>query len=115
MQARITRFKMRPDATEAARDLLNRLKGEIMAQPGIARCIAVMNPDGAGYVIAEIDDEGSCARASTGSARSGRSSTTIWRRCPSPRLRGAGRLAGLTPRQTQPPGQPPSRAKTSIT
>ena len=59
MQARITRFKMRPDAAEAARDLLNRLKGEIMAQPGIARCIAVMNPDGAGYVIAEIDDEGS--------------------------------------------------------
>ena len=59
MQARITRFKMRPDATEAARDLLNRLKGEMMAQPGIARCIAVINPDGAGYVIAEIDDEGS--------------------------------------------------------
>ena len=59
MQARITRFKMRLDAVDAARDLLHGLRGEIMAQPGIARCIAVMNPDGSGYVIAEIDERGS--------------------------------------------------------
>jgi hypothetical protein len=59
MQARITRFKMRLDAAEAARDLVHRLRDEIMAQPGIARCTAVMNPDGAGYVIALVDERGS--------------------------------------------------------
>lgn len=59
MQARITRFKMRPEAFEAARELIHRLRDDIMAQPGIDRCIAVMNPDGRGYVIAEIDERGS--------------------------------------------------------
>jgi hypothetical protein len=59
MQTRITRFKMRPEAAEAARELLERLKDEIMSQPGIERCIAVMNPDGSGYVIALTDERGS--------------------------------------------------------
>jgi hypothetical protein len=59
MQTRITRFKMRPDAIDAARDLLGRLRAEIMAQPGIERCIIVMNPDGGGYVIALTDERGS--------------------------------------------------------
>ena len=34
MQARITRYKMKPDATEAFRELLGRLKEDIMALPG---------------------------------------------------------------------------------
>lgn len=57
-QARITHFKMRRDAAEAAGELLHRLEGDIMAQPGIERCIAVMNADGWGYVIALVDERG---------------------------------------------------------
>ena len=58
MQARITRFKMRPDAAEAARDLVHSLRGEIMAQPGAERCVILMNGDGSGYVVAVIDERG---------------------------------------------------------
>ncbi len=59
MQARITRFKMRPEEIDGARGLLNRLKDEIMSQPGLERCITVMNPDGSGHVIALVDERGS--------------------------------------------------------
>ena len=59
MQSRITRFKMKPDSTDEARALLEGLKSEIMAQPGMRHCLIVMNEDGAGYVIAAIDREGS--------------------------------------------------------
>lgn len=59
MQARITRFKMRPEETEPAQELLMRLRDEIMSQPGIGRCITVMNADGSGHVIALIDERGS--------------------------------------------------------
>jgi hypothetical protein len=58
VQTRITRFKMRPDAVDAARALVDRLRAEIMAQPGMQRCIIVMNPDGSGHVIALIDARG---------------------------------------------------------
>lgn len=59
MQTRITRFKMREDAAESARQLVHQLKSEIMGQPGVQRCIVVMNADGSGHVIALIDDRGS--------------------------------------------------------
>ena len=62
-QVRITRFKMRPDAAEAARGLLHALRGEIMAQPGVGRCIVVINPDGSGYVVALVDERGSSPEA----------------------------------------------------
>ncbi len=63
MQARITRFKMRPEATDAAEGLMQDIRGEIMAQPGMRRCIIVMNPDGSGHVIALIDEQGSSAES----------------------------------------------------
>jgi hypothetical protein len=63
MQARITRFKMRPDAVDAARALVHQLQDEIMAQPGIERCIVVMNEDGSGHVVALIDRAGSSPEA----------------------------------------------------
>jgi hypothetical protein len=59
MQTRITRFKMRPEAAEAARALMLELKDEIRAQPGLRRCIVVMNEDGSGHVVALIDERGS--------------------------------------------------------
>jgi hypothetical protein len=63
MQTRITRFKMRADAVEAARALMESLRAEIMDQPGVGRVVITMNPDGAGYVIALIDEAGSSAEA----------------------------------------------------
>ena len=51
MQARITTFKMRPDAAGEARALMERLKDEIMGQPGIRHCLIVMNSDGSGHVL----------------------------------------------------------------
>lgn len=58
MQARITTFKMRPDAAGEARALMERLKDEIMGQPGVRHCLIVMNADGSGHVVAMIDDDG---------------------------------------------------------
>ena len=58
MQARITRFKMRPDAVEAAESLMQELRGEIMGQPGVGKCMIVMNGDGSGHVVTLIDDRG---------------------------------------------------------
>jgi hypothetical protein len=57
-QVRITRFRMRPDAIDAARALVGELRAEIMAQPGILRCIVAMNEDGRGYVMALTDERG---------------------------------------------------------
>ena len=63
MQVRITRFKMRPDSVVDAGGRMNELKAEILAQPGMRQCLIVMNPDGAGHVIAQIDDEGGSPEA----------------------------------------------------
>jgi hypothetical protein len=57
-QVRITRFRMRPDAIEAARALMGGLRADILAQPGMLRCIIVMNEDGRGHVIALTDERG---------------------------------------------------------
>ncbi len=59
MQTRITRFKMRPESADEARALMERLKGEIMGQPGMRHCLIVMNGDGSGHVISSVDAEGS--------------------------------------------------------
>jgi hypothetical protein len=58
MPARITRYKMKPDATEGFRDVLHGLKEDIMALPGMQQCVTVMHADGSGYVIAIVDDRG---------------------------------------------------------
>lgn len=66
MQVRITRFKMRPESVGDARGRMQRLEAEILAQPGMRRCLIVMNPDGAGHVIAQIDEQGSSPEAVDG-------------------------------------------------
>ncbi len=57
MYARITRFRIKPDAREAAARTLEELKPRILAQPGMQHFINVMNVDGDGYVIALTDNE----------------------------------------------------------
>lgn len=63
MQARITRFKMRPESSAEAQALMDRLKDEIMGQPGMRQCLIAMNEDGSGHVIALIDPAGSSPEA----------------------------------------------------
>lgn len=63
MQVRITRFKMRPESAGDARGRMKRLKDEILGQPGMRHCLIVMNSDGAGHVIAQIDDAGGSPEA----------------------------------------------------
>jgi hypothetical protein len=63
MHARITRYKMKPDATEAFRDALNGLKADIMALPGMQQCVTVMHADGSGYVISLVDERGLSAES----------------------------------------------------
>ena len=54
---------MREDSAAAARSLIDSLKGEILALPGMKGCINVMNEDGSGYVISLIDDAGTSAES----------------------------------------------------
>ena len=57
MYARITPFKMKPGSKDAATKLVDGLKSQIMALPGIQQFINVIDDDGAGYVISLTDVE----------------------------------------------------------
>ncbi len=74
MQARITRFKMRPESAAAARALMQDMRAEIMGLPGMLHFMAVMNDDGSGYTISTIEDEAG------GSAESVDRVRAIWHR-----------------------------------
>lgn len=63
MQARITRFKMKPEGVAEARTLMEGLRSEIMAQPGIRACLVAMNDDGSGHVVAMIGAQGGSPEA----------------------------------------------------
>ena len=52
MFARVTKYKMKPESRAAATSIMNSLKPDVMALPGITRFINVINDDGSGYVIA---------------------------------------------------------------
>lgn len=56
MFARVTRFKMKESAVDAAKELMVGMKGDVMALPGMKQFINVMNSDGDGYVIALVSD-----------------------------------------------------------
>ncbi|MGB5559732.1 MAG: hypothetical protein WBN04_17200 [Paracoccaceae bacterium] len=55
MYARVTPFKMKPGSKAAATKLVNDLKSQIMALPGIQQFINVIDDSGAGYVISLTD------------------------------------------------------------
>ena len=55
MYARITPFKMKPGSKDTATKLVEGLKTQIMALPGIHEFINVIDDTGAGYVISLTD------------------------------------------------------------
>ncbi|SDJ29026.1 hypothetical protein [Aliiruegeria lutimaris] len=57
MFARVTNYKMKPGSRAAATEIMNSLKADILALPGMTRFINVMNDDGNGYVIALSTEE----------------------------------------------------------
>jgi hypothetical protein len=57
MYARITPFKMKPGSKKDATKLVEGLKSQIMALPGVHQFINVMDDNGAGYVISLTDIE----------------------------------------------------------
>lgn len=57
MHARVTPYKMKKDARDAAVARMNELKDAIMGMPGMLHFINVMNDDGAGYVVALVESK----------------------------------------------------------
>ena len=57
MHARITPFRMKAEAMDAATSTLKELKPRILALPGMQSFLLVAGDDGSGFVISVIDDE----------------------------------------------------------
>lgn len=57
MFARITHYKMKPDSIDTAMALLEQLKPQIMAMPGMLRFINAHDDTGAGYVVSVVESE----------------------------------------------------------
>ena len=57
MLARVTAFKFRADARDAAIETMEKLKPQIMALPGLTHFINVVDAEGNGYVMSLVEDE----------------------------------------------------------
>ena len=55
MHARVTPYKMKEGTRDAAVALMEELKPQILAMPGMLHFINVMNEDGSGYVVALVE------------------------------------------------------------
>ncbi len=66
MYARVTNYKMKPGSREAATKVMEGLREQILALPGIVKFINVMKDDGTGVVVAlstnQTMDEETAAR-----------------------------------------------------
>lgn len=57
MYARVTPFKMKAEAVEAAKSKLEEMKSRILDLPGMQHFTCAMNDDGSGYIIALVSDK----------------------------------------------------------
>ncbi len=57
MYARITNYKMIPEKLEAAIALMEKLKPQIMAMPGVVRFINSHDETGAGCVVSVVESQ----------------------------------------------------------
>ena len=55
MRARVTHYKVRPDAIPAARAEIETMKDEIMELHGMRQFLSVLNDAGDGYVVSLLD------------------------------------------------------------
>lgn len=57
MHARITHYKMKDGARDEAVAIMNRIRDDIMALPGMQHFINAGNADGSGYIVALVTDK----------------------------------------------------------
>lgn len=57
MYARVTKYRMKPEAMDDSIALLQELKPQIMALPGMIQFINVANDEGNGYVISLVESK----------------------------------------------------------
>ena len=57
MFTRITKYKMKPESLAQATALLEQLKPQIMAMPGMVRFMNAHDDTGAGYVISVVESQ----------------------------------------------------------
>lgn len=57
MFARITRYKRKPGTRQEASELLDTMRDEIMALPGMIQFTNMMHSDGMGYLVAIVESE----------------------------------------------------------
>ena len=57
MFARVTHYKMKSGSRDAATEMMNSLRNQIMGMPGMQHFLNVMNADGSGYVVAVVESE----------------------------------------------------------
>ncbi len=55
MFMRVTHFKMKPEAIGAAKALMDQMKDQVMAMPGMMRFTNAINEDGTGCVVAVVE------------------------------------------------------------
>lgn len=55
MFMRVTHYKMKPESIDAAKTLLDQMKGQIMQMPGMIRFTNSVNEDGTGCVVAMVE------------------------------------------------------------
>lgn len=55
MHIRVTHYKMKPEAIEAATAMLHEMKSQIMALPGMHQFINSINADGTGCVVSMVE------------------------------------------------------------
>ncbi|NNE22948.1 MAG: hypothetical protein HKN11_10090 [Rhizobiales bacterium] len=57
MFARVTNYRMKPGSIDTAMAMLDDLKPQIMALPGLKQFINMMNDDGTGCVVSVVESE----------------------------------------------------------
>lgn len=57
MFARITPFKMKPDALKKASEMVKGMESEIMGMPGMMHFTCSMDAEGNGYIVALVESE----------------------------------------------------------
>ncbi len=57
MYMRVTHYRMKPNAVEAAKAMLEQMKVQVMGIPGMLRFTNAINDDGVGCVVAVVESK----------------------------------------------------------
>lgn len=57
MFARVTQYKLKPGARDAAIATMEEMKSDILALPGLKQFMNVLSSDGSGYVVSVVESQ----------------------------------------------------------